>query len=228
MKSVKTTTEKATKTTAKTTAAKTGTAKTSTKSKATPKVEETAPTEEVKTEEVKKSAPTTKSKVKKTPTDNTVKVGKSTSKEHIIPLADMFPEEMELFNVEFRAAREIKTYEDLLKVYENYEGNVYIAAYWNKRHLRQFNYGEQFHLNKFNLKQFKDDLDMLSVAYVSDFEGEPVAVAVSSYTGAVYKFFGNEIPEIVDEDEGYRLRVSNGMEYEIYVDKDADLKDILK
>lgn len=69
---------------------------------------------------------------------------------------------------------------------------------------------------------------MLSVVYVCDNEDEPCAVAVSTYTGAIYKFYGNEIPEIIDEDEGYRLRVSNGMEYEIYVPADTDLSKYLK
>lgn len=182
------------------------------------------------TSTTEKSVKTNKNKPtpKNTPKKNEVVTEKEVK--GIIPLANMLPTTLEVSGVKFKEAPEIKTYDDLLSLYENedFEDEVFIAGYWNKRHLAQYNYAKQFSLNKFNLKGFENNLDMLSVVYVSDFEGEPCAIALSTYTGALYKFYGDEIPEIVDEDENYRLRVSNGMEFQFYVAEDVDLKKYLK
>lgn len=122
-----------------------------------------------------------------------------------IPLAKMFSEKIKTEDSEFEIAHDIKTMEDLLNATNNQEVLVF-AFYWTKRHLKQFPYFE----NMFESlpEKFVDDLDLCQLVWVA--EEKHVAYAVSVYTDAMYTL----LPKDLEEFEG--LRLSRGMEYQIY------------
>ena len=128
------------------------------------------------------------------------------SSKNSIPLAKKFPETIDTDDGLYKIAHDIKTIQDLSEADDNGE-NIVFAFYWNKRHLKQFDYMDM------RFKQpveFDNDLDLAIVVNVS--EKGVVAYAMSAYTEAMYAIF----PEDFEEDTEYNLRLSNGMEYQIY------------
>lgn len=137
-----------------------------------------------------------------------------------LPVAEMFPEELS-----FEADDGEKT---LVCVHDKYhtlqevrdaleEGKtLFIAAYWTKRHIQQYNYKEQFSVPKAP-KNFPDDLDILNIVVACDSFDR--VFAMSTYTEALYRFDGETFTPVEDKnDDGdeFTVRVSNGMEFEVY------------
>lgn len=141
---------------------------------------------------------------KKEPKKDGVKVLNETNNEKALPLANMFPQTIEVEGNTWELASDIENMNDLYQAVENGEEFIF-AYYWSKRHLKQFLY---FNHILGNPKSFENDLDLCSNIYIS---GEKkVAYNLSMYTEAVYTL----IPEDLIEEDG--VRYSCGMEYQIY------------
>ena len=182
--------------------------------------------EESKKEVKKSETPKkdTKKDTKETPKDTPKKekvsgVEKVLNKEEEVSpkarlLAEVFKDSFEIEidgeNTKFELAKDIKTMKDLIKaVAPNENGEeppmIVFAAYWTKRHLRQFNY---FDGQVEAPEEFELDLDLATCIYVSD-EGK-IAYALSMYTEGLYVFTPRDLEEV----QG--VRFSNGLEYQIY------------
>ena len=183
--------------------------KASLKSKKTPAetpVEEETPAKEEKQEEKPAETPKKKGGVSKTkPKKESVKpVAGTENNPKIAPLAEMFPEVLEVGDSKYEIARDIKNMDDLYEAFSK-EENIVLAFYWSKRHLKQFPYGDE------SLKapaSFDQDLDVTSCIYVSD--EKVVSYHLSMYTEALYQVMPDAIPEF----EG--CRYSRGIEFQIY------------
>ena len=169
------------------------------KSKKTPAKEEKQ--EETPAEKPKKKGGVTKTKPKK---ESVKPVAGTENNPKIAPLAEMFPEVLEVGDSKYEIARDIKNMDDLYEAFSK-EENIVLAFYWSKRHLKQFPYGDE------SLKapaSFDQDLDVTSCIYVSD--EKVVSYHLSMYTEALYQVMPDAIPEF----EG--CRYSRGIEFQIY------------
>lgn len=175
--------------------------------------------------EVKKPAPAKKAKpaVKKSAektTENTTekdKGVKAIKQIGSLPVAKMFPEELTVDNLGVlrRADSSYKTMEDVAKALE--EGKqFYFACYWSARHVKEFSYSA---VNKVEaVNKFPNDLDILEPVYFC--ENLKRMWANSVYTEAMFFFENEDITHIEDTDpyngEKFKVRVSSGMEFELY------------
>lgn len=168
-------------------------------------------------DEEEEEKPTPKKSGKKSLKMKTAKPKTKASKE--LPIAKMFPAtltfESEEGKQELVCAHD--KYHDIDEVRSalNEGKTLFIAAYWTKRHIQQYNYKEQFMVPNAP-KSFPDDLDMLNVVITCDTVDR--VFAMSTYTEALYKFDGETFKPIEDDDDGekFTVRVSNGMEFEVY------------
>lgn len=129
----------------------------------------------------------------------------------------MFPEtiEDEELGTLVRASDELHTYKELCE-YLNEEKPLYFATYWNARLIKQYDYAKTFDVPC--PKEFPNDLDLL-VALLTCENVERV-YAMSRYTEAMFSFSGEDLEPVkskTPEGEEYEIRVSNGMEFEIYI-----------
>lgn len=94
---------------------------------------------------------------------------------------------------------------------------VVLACYWTKRHIKEYNYAITF--NVAAPKSFKDDLDLCLA--VVDCPNAKRLWVMSMETEAMLYFEENDLTPVEDTNpyngEKYNIRVSNGMEYAIYV-----------
>lgn len=142
------------------------------------------------------------------------------SKNGLPPVASMFPEEVsfETDDGETTLTRAHEKYHSIDEIRKALEDGVelYIAAYWTKRHIKQYNYGQQYDVTA--PKSFPDDLDVLSVVLACDTMER--LYAMSAYTEALYRFDGEDFMPVEDEDPSdgskFTVRVSNGLEFEVY------------
>lgn len=169
------------------------------------------PATEVETSDEKKEAVKSAKKTgKKTPAKKVAPKSAVTpvtgtdKNDKTVQLASMFSETIEVEGETYKIAHDIKTMEDLHKAFEADE-EIIFAYYWTKRHLRQFPY---FNSWLGQPKEFKNDLDLVSIIYVSD--EFKVAHGVSMYTEAPYSV----LPVDMTEEDG--LRLSGGIEFQIY------------
>ena len=189
------------------------------KSPKKPKVKKPEPVEnEVKPAPAKKAKPVKKS-VEKT-TENTTekdKGVKAIKQIGSLPVAKMFPEELTVDNLGVlrRADSSYKTMEDVAKALE--EGKqFYFACYWSARHIKEFNYSAVNMVEA--VKKFPNDLDILEPVYFCETLKRMWANSV--YTEAMFFFENEDITHIEDTDpyngEKFKVRVSSGMEFELY------------
>lgn len=123
---------------------------------------------------------------------------------------DTFPATLTLANEDggidqYRLAHEIQSATDIKALLEDEDNDVIMAAYWNKRHLKQFSY----FLGLDQPAAFPHDLDILHVMMVTEINH--MTYALSRYTEALYAFAKHNIEEIDN------VRVNNGVDYQIYV-----------
>ncbi len=107
---------------------------------------------------------------------------------------------------------------------------IVFATYWTEAMIKKYNYAAAFLVpNKVVPKKFTYDLDILELVFLCD--NIKRLYAKSTLTDAVYFFDPIEIAPIKEKNpitnEEYLIRVSNGMEYEIYVDP-AEFMDYIK
>lgn len=193
-----------------------------TDSKKTPvKVENEVKTEvktpDKKTVPKKNGTAPTKKGDNKTPAKTKDKSLVKTETVGTLPLAVLFPETLEFDKLgKLKAAPYIKGYDDIAKALD--EGKqFFIATYWTLRQIKEFNYSA-VHAVKEITKSFTHNLDILEPVYTA--ETIKRVWAVSTYTDAMFRFDDEDFEHIEETNpyngEKYRVRVSNGMEFEIY------------
>lgn len=173
-----------------------------------------------KTIEKKEEKPA-KVEKKKTEKESPVKSVKSTG-DIEAPVATLFPNTLttsfEGADVTLTKAKdtEFLTVEDIVTAMN--EGKIVVlACYWTKRHIKEFNYALTFRVAA--PKSFKDDLDLCLA--VVDCPNAKRLWVMSLETEAMLYFEEDDLTPVEDTNpyngEKYNIRVSNGMEYAIYV-----------
>lgn len=138
------------------------------------------------------------------------------------PVATLFPDTLttsfEGADITMTKAKdtEFLTVEDIVTAMN--EGKIVVlACYWTKRHIKEFNY--EFTFRVAAPKSFKDDLDLCLA--VVDCPNAKRLWVMSMETEAMLYFEEEELTPVEDTNpyngEKYNIRVSNGMEYAIYV-----------
>lgn len=176
----------------------------------TEEVEEEAETAEPVEEKPKKKG----SKSLKAPKEKVIDAPKLSKKSR--DLAKIFPKRIEVKDLGVLEARnnEFNTMAELTEAL-NEGREIYIAAYWNARQIKEFAYGVS---NRVDCpKSFENDLDIM-MAVVTCTNVERVW-CMSVYTEAMMCFEGEDLEPVADKDENgkeYFIRVANGLEFEIY------------
>lgn len=182
--------------------------------------EEVAVEPEEEEETPKKSSK--KSKGKKKPTlKKKVEENTPLSKKSELPIAKIFPEVIEHEDLGKLVAvpNQFHTMADVMNAME--EGKtLYLACYWSPRQLKEYDYAGT-RLVK-NVKAFDHNLDLLTP--VVPCSTMPRVWAMSIYTEAMFMFDGEDVFEPVEETDSngdkFRIRVSCGMEFEVYMPED--------
>ena len=168
--------------------------------------EETAEVEEKPKKKSGKSLKAPKAKVEEVP--------KLSQKS--LTMAKVFPKTIEVKDLGTLEARndDFKTMAEIADAL-NEGRELYFAAYWTARQIKEFDYAG---MNQVPCpKSFDNDLDVL-MAVVTCTNIERVW-CMSVYTEAMYNFDGEDLAPVTDKDADgneYFIRVSNGMEFEIY------------
>lgn len=145
----------------------------------------------------------------------------SVSSKGMLPCAKIFPKEIDHEDLGKLIAVPDKyhTYKEVFKALEDGK-TLYFACYWTARHIKEYDYAVTRNVPA--PKKFPHDLDLL-VACIPC-EKIDRLWCMSQYTEALFMFEGDAFEPIEDEDihtgEKFSIRVSHGMEYEIYVPED--------
>lgn len=164
----------------------------------------------VKKPVAKKASPESKKEDKK-PEVKTVKQLGS------LPVAKIFPAEVEVQNLgKLKVIPDTyNTMDDIAKALEDGK-RFYFLTYWTARHIKEYDYAVVNRVNP--VKSFPNDLDILEPVYFC--ENIKRIWCNSVYTEAMYSFETPDLEHIEDTDpyngDKFRVRVSNGMEFEIY------------
>ncbi len=191
-------------------------------SKKSEKTEETAE-DEVDESEEEEPAKKSKASVKKSEKTNDMKTKAPATNVGVdnIPSAKVFPEEIDHKSLGKLIAvpNEYHDYEELVKAIDSGK-TIYIAAYWTKRQIREFGYDAGYSV-KSPKNGFPHDLDIAQAVLVCSTMDR--LYAMSSYTEALYRFEAEDFNPLEDTDtngDKFAVRVSMGMEFEIYVPAD--------
>lgn len=198
-------------------------------------VEETAEETEEAEEEAPKTEPkksgkkslTTKSKDSKKKSEVESIPAASNVGSDNLPSAKIFPAEIdhpELGKI-VACTGAYTTYAEILKALEE-EKTLYFACYWTKRQIREFQYAAAKMIKPEVVKNgFPYDLDILMA--VLPCETMERVFAMSRITEALFQFEGEDFKYIEDTDprsgDKFRIRVSAGMEFEIYRPADEEI-----
>lgn len=144
-----------------------------------------------------------------------------------LPSAKMFPAEIdhpELGKI-VACTGQYTTYAEILKALEE-DKTLYFACYWTKRQIKHFGYAQLFQINPALVKNgFPYDLDILMA--VLPCETMERVFAMSRITEGLYQFEGSDFKPIEDVDprsgEKFQIRVSTGMEFEVYRPADEEV-----
>lgn len=144
-----------------------------------------------------------------------------------LPSAKMFPKEIdhpELGKI-VACTGDYTSYSEILKALEE-EKTLYFACYWTKRHIREYQYAQSKMIDPKVVKNgFPLDLDILMA--VLPCETMERVFAMSRMTEALFQFEGEDFKYIEDTDprsgDKFQIRVSAGMEFEIYRPVDEEV-----
>ena len=142
-----------------------------------------------------------------------------------LPSAKIFPAEIdhEELGKLVSCAGHYKTYAEVLKALEE-DKTLYFACYWSKRHIKSYSYADSFGV-AVPKNGFPFDLDI--VMAVLPCETIERVFAMSRITEALYRFEGEDFAPLEDVDprsgDKFQIRVSAGMEFEIYRPADEDI-----
>ena len=213
-----------------------------TKSKKSEPVEEAPAETEEEVEETEDEAPAEKPEPKKNGKKSSLKKSDKDSKKKTevesipaasnvgtdnLPSAKMFPAEIdhpELGKI-VACTGAYTTYAEILKALEE-EKTLYFACYWTKRQIREFQYAASKMIKPEVVKNgFPYDLDILMA--VLPCETMERVFAMSRITEALFQFEGEDFKPVEDVDprsgEKFQIRVSAGMEFEIYRPADEEI-----
>lgn len=144
-----------------------------------------------------------------------------------LPSAKMFPAEIEHPELGKIVActGAYTTYAEVLKALEE-EKTLYFACYWTKRHIREYQYAASKMIKPEVVKNgFPYDLDILMA--VLPCETMERVFAMSRITEALFQFEGEDFKPVEDVDprsgDKFQIRVSAGMEFEIYRPEDEEV-----
>lgn len=195
-----------------------------------PEAEE-APAEEVKPEPKKSGKKSSlkksdKDSKKKTPEVESIPAASNVGVDRL-PSAKMFPAEIdhpELGKI-VACTGAYTTYAEVLKALEE-EKTLYFACYWTKRQIREYQYAQAKMIDPKVVKNgFPLDLDILMA--VLPCETMERVFAMSRMTEALFQFEGEDFKPVEDTDprsgDKFQIRVSAGMEFEIYRPADEDI-----
>ena len=185
--------------------------------------EEEAPAEPKKTgkkSSLKKSKKEEKPEVETLPAASNVGVDN-------LPSAKIFPAEIdhpELGKI-VACTGAYTSYEEILKALEE-DKTLYFACYWTKRQIREFAYAATKMIDPKLVKNgFPYDLDILMA--VLPCETMERVFAMSRITEALFQFEGEDFKPVEDTDprsgDKFQIRVSAGMEFEIYRPADEEI-----
>lgn len=144
-----------------------------------------------------------------------------------LPSAKMFPAEIdhpELGKI-VACTGAYTTYAEILKALEE-EKTLYFACYWTKRQIREYQYAQTKMVKPEVVKNgFPYDLDILMA--VLPCETMERVFAMSRITEALFQFEGEDFKPVEDVDprsgDKFQIRVSAGMEFEIYRPADEEI-----
>lgn len=142
-----------------------------------------------------------------------------------LPSAKIFPKEIKHPDLGklVSCAGSYNTYAEIVEALKA-ERTLYFACYWTKRQIKEFGY-EAVKMVKAPKNGFPYDLDILVA--VLPCETIERLFAMSSYTEALFQFEGEDFAPIEDVDprsgDKFKIRVSAGMEFEIYRPEDEDV-----
>lgn len=139
------------------------------------------------------------------------------------PIALLFPDtltkEIDGEKVTLRKAEddEFTTLAEIAEATE--EGKIIVmAGFWSARHIKEYDYTRTFMVSKAP-KSFPDDLDLAQGVTISEMNKKFFAMSI--YTEGMYVFYESELAPIEDVNpytgEKFSVRVSNGMEFAVYV-----------
>ena len=142
---------------------------------------------------------------------------------HSMDCARIFPEVLEYEDIGrlVRANDRFHKYDELME-YMVAGNTVYFATYWTPRHIKEFQYGKTREVK--SPEKFPDNLDLLLGLVAC--ETVDTVWAMSRYTEAMFSFQGVDLKPLEDEDENgkFFIRVSAGMEFEIYLPAEEEEK----
>jgi hypothetical protein len=171
-----------------------------------------------KNKKVKEEEPTEdKPKKKALKKTDEVEEAHSLSSNSLLPSARIFPETLEVEGLGKLTAVPDKymDYKTLKNAIDEGQ-DIYFATYWTPKHIKEYDYAGTNEVNA--PKNFPNNLDLL-VAVVPC-ETIDRVWAMSQYTEAMYRFDGDDFEPVEDIDpitnETYKVRVSGGLEFEIY------------
>lgn len=160
---------------------------------------------------VKKTEEKTKKETKEEVTEPTAAKLPATA----LPLAVMFPKELTVPNLGKLKAVPETTMADIVKSLS--DGKQYFfACYWTARQIKEFSYSDMREVPC--PKSFPNNLDILEPVYYC--ENIKRMWANSVYTEGMFCFNADALEHVEDTNpyngEKFRIRVSNGMEFELY------------
>lgn len=134
-----------------------------------------------------------------------------------LPLARIFPKEIDHESLGKLVACPDK-YHTVKEIREAIEQDktLIFAAYWTKRHIKEFSYGLAYEV-PVPKNGFPYDLDTLQALYVC--EGIDRIYALSTYTEAMFRFIEEDLTPIeceANDGSKFMMRYSAGLEFEIY------------
>ena len=193
----------------------------------TEEAEEEVPAEPVKKTEKKSSLKKSTNKDSKKKTEVESLPAASNVGVDRLPSAKMFPAEIdhpELGKL-IACTGAYTTYAEILQALEE-EKTLYFACYWTKRQIREYQYAESKSIKPEVVKNgFPLDLDIAMA--VLPCETMERLYAMSRITEALYRFEGDDFKPIEDTDprggDKFQIRVSAGMEFEIYRPADEEI-----
>ena len=175
--------------------------------KPTKKPEDAVP--EVKTEKPKAKKPAEK-KVDKP----VIETDTESTASGLVPFAKFFPDTLDIANLgKFKKRSDILTHEAFREAVDG-DTNVVIAMYWSPRMITKYEYSAQYRVAK--VKKFADDLDIVTPVMFLDKETR--VLCVSAYTDAIVPIEENDFEYIEDSNgkDKYQVRLSHGVEFELY------------
>lgn len=141
--------------------------------------------------------------------------------------ATMFPKELEIEGLGklVSCAGQYETYESIKTAIDE-EKSLYFACYWSKTQVKKFQYAESKMVKPETCKNgFPNDLDILNAVLTC--ETMERLFAMSLYTEALFQFEAEDFKAVEDTDprsgKKFKVRVSAGMEFEIYRPADEEI-----